>query len=340
MTAVIREKSPDAGIIIVKVFWGRLTTDITSLVRGIDEATARGAAVVNLSLGTANAAHRPLLQEAVQRVSMRRAVIVAATEDTIDWLPGTLEGVIPAALDWTCPRDEYRLITHRGRRAIATSGYPRDIPNVPRDRNLKGISFAVANASGFVARARELLPGGIDPSGIWTALETGLPERGPRMVKTRNHAQVDAVIIGGGPAGATAAALLAEWGRSVVLVRHPTPGDRPGRVAALEHSKTASSSRPARYRRRGGVLSQLRKHFAVGWKTGESGHPRSRLPRFTPSLRSRAPRPRASRKAHRSWKALSIASTSRPRPASNATVRTARMRSTPGSCSIVQVAPA
>ena len=39
-------------------------------------------------------------------------------------------------------------------------------------------------------------------------------------MKTRNHAQVDAVIIGGGPAGATAAALLAEWGRSVVLVHH------------------------------------------------------------------------------------------------------------------------
>ena len=177
VTAVIREKSPDAGIIIVKVFWGRLTTDITSLVRGIDEATARGAAVVNLSLGTANAAHRPLLQEAVQRVSMRRAVIVAATEDTIDWLPGTLEGVIPAALDWTCPRDEYRLITHRGTRAIATSGYPRDIPHVPRDRNLKGISFAVANASGFVARARERQPGD-DLAGIWKALETGLPGAG------------------------------------------------------------------------------------------------------------------------------------------------------------------
>jgi hypothetical protein len=58
VTAVIREKSPDAGIIIVKVFWGRLTTHITTLVRGIDEATARGAAVVNLSLGTVNAAHR------------------------------------------------------------------------------------------------------------------------------------------------------------------------------------------------------------------------------------------------------------------------------------------
>jgi subtilisin family serine protease len=177
VTAAVREKSPDAGIIVVKVFWRTLTTDITSLVRGIDEATARGAAVINLSLGTSNAAHRPLLQEAVHRASVRRAVIVAAIEDMIDWLPGTLDGVIPAALDWSCPRDQYRLITHRGRRAIAASGYPRDIPNVPPDRNLKGISFAVANASGFVARACEMLSGD-DRSGIWKALETGLPDAG------------------------------------------------------------------------------------------------------------------------------------------------------------------
>jgi hypothetical protein len=34
------------------------------------------------------------------------------------------------------------------------SGYPRPIPGVPADRNLHGISFAVANVTGFVARAR------------------------------------------------------------------------------------------------------------------------------------------------------------------------------------------
>jgi len=177
VTAAIREKSPDARIIVVKVFWRTLTTDITSLVRGIDEATARGAAVINLSLGTSNAAHRPLLQEAVHRVSARRAVIVAAIEDAIEWLPGTLDGTIPTALDWSCPRDQYRIVTHRGRRAIVTSGYPRDIPNVPRDRNLKGISFAVANASGFVARACEMRSGD-DSEGIWTALESGLAGAG------------------------------------------------------------------------------------------------------------------------------------------------------------------
>jgi len=38
------------------------------------------------------------------------------------------------------------------------SGYPRSIPGVPQERNLNGVSFAVANMTGFVARARQAHP--------------------------------------------------------------------------------------------------------------------------------------------------------------------------------------
>ena len=41
VTAAIREKAPDASIIAIKVFWNTLSTDVSSLVRGIDEACAR-----------------------------------------------------------------------------------------------------------------------------------------------------------------------------------------------------------------------------------------------------------------------------------------------------------
>ena len=34
---------------------------------------------------------------------------------------------------------------------FAASGYPRPIPGVPREKNLKGISFAVANVTGTLA---------------------------------------------------------------------------------------------------------------------------------------------------------------------------------------------
>jgi hypothetical protein len=38
------------------------------------------------------------------------------------------------------------------------SGYPRPVPGLPQERNLNGISFAVANMTGFVARARQACP--------------------------------------------------------------------------------------------------------------------------------------------------------------------------------------
>jgi subtilisin family serine protease len=162
VTAAIREKAPGAEIFVIKVFWRSLATDTATLVRAIDEASGRGAGVINLSLGTAEAQHRDTLAAAVARAVDRAALIVAAVEDAgLRWWPGSLEHVVPVRIDWDSPRDAYRVVHENGRASIAASGYPRDIPGVPRERNLKGISFAVANASGFVARALEA---GAEPS--------------------------------------------------------------------------------------------------------------------------------------------------------------------------------
>jgi subtilisin family serine protease len=160
VAAAIREKAPAAHLVAIKVFWRTLSTDAVRLVRGIDEACKRGAAIINLSLGTSNTSHRTLLEEVIERAGRQGALVVAAGEDAgVAWLPGVIAGVIPVRLDWQCPRDEYRVVEIDGNRVVSTSGYPRDIPGVPRERNLRGISFAVANATGFVARALESRPG-------------------------------------------------------------------------------------------------------------------------------------------------------------------------------------
>jgi hypothetical protein len=39
--------------------------------------------------------------------------------------------------------------------SFAAAGFPRPIPGVPVERNLSGISFAVANVTGFLARLLE-----------------------------------------------------------------------------------------------------------------------------------------------------------------------------------------
>jgi subtilisin family serine protease len=159
VAAAIREKAPEAEIIAVKVFWRSLATSVGTIGRAIDEAAARGAAIVNLSLGTTDPRHRSELALAVNRARSAGIFIVSAVEDAgTRWLPGDLSDVVGVHLDWTSERDRYRIVSENGRPIIAASGYPRDIPGVPRERNLKGISFAVANATGFVARALEATP--------------------------------------------------------------------------------------------------------------------------------------------------------------------------------------
>jgi hypothetical protein len=171
VAAAIREKAPAVEIIAIKVFWRNLTTSVATLVCAIEEAVARGAMIVNLSLGTTDSRHRGELAGAVARARAAGVLIVSAIEDAgVRWLPGDLSDVIPVQLDWACARDSYRIVSAHGRSIVAASGYPRDIPGVPRERNLKGISFAVANASAFVARTLEAAPGA-NATTVFAALE-------------------------------------------------------------------------------------------------------------------------------------------------------------------------
>ncbi len=186
VAAAIRDLAPDAGILAIKVFWQSLATDIATLVRAVDEAAARGAAVINLSLGTADMRHRPVLEAAVARARARGAIVVAAHDDGgVRWLPGCLDEVIAVRADWSCARDTYSVAAVGDRAMIATSAYPRAIPGVARERNLSGVSFAVANATGFVARALETAPRAA-PQEVLAVLEEAaagsLTPRGARRI--------------------------------------------------------------------------------------------------------------------------------------------------------------
>lgn len=156
VTAAIKEKAPDAELYAVKVFDRMLSTNVATLVHAVDWATRSGMHLVNLSLGTAKQEHEQILREAVERAAARGMLIVAARDDEgVRWLPGSLPGVVPVQLDWDCPRDRYRVVDIDGVTVFRASGLPRGIPGVPPARNLNGISFAVANMTGFVARALE-----------------------------------------------------------------------------------------------------------------------------------------------------------------------------------------
>jgi hypothetical protein len=83
-------------------------------------------------------------------------ILVSARDvDGTPPLPGSQPGVIGVDLDWDYAREAYYSKPTPDGLAVMASGYPRSLPGVPRARNLQGISFAVANATGFVVRACE-----------------------------------------------------------------------------------------------------------------------------------------------------------------------------------------
>ncbi len=141
VTAAVRDLAPNAELYSVKVFDRRLSVTIDAIVQALQWCRDHSMDLINLSLGTANPDHRAVLAEAVSG----NGLIVSAA----GMLPGDLPAVVAVAVDEELPRDRFH---YREGRFFA-SPYPRDIPGVPRDRNLHGVSFAVANMTGLAARA-------------------------------------------------------------------------------------------------------------------------------------------------------------------------------------------
>lgn len=159
VAGAIREKAPDALLYAVKVFDQRLRTNAGTIIRAIEWTIENEMQVVNLSLGTINQSHRERFEQVVARAAERNVALVAAREMNGEAsLPGCLPTVVGVDLDWECPRDAYRCVIEDARATFFASGYPRAIPGAPQERNLNGASFAVANMTGFVARAKQAFP--------------------------------------------------------------------------------------------------------------------------------------------------------------------------------------
>lgn len=134
-----------AELYAVRIFDGRLTATIDTLMRGLEWCISHGIHIVNVSVGTANQEHRPRLEDFVRRASEREMFVVSAA----GLLPGDLSGAIAVDADPACDR-----FVCRFRNGVFwASPYPREIPGVPPDRNLNGVSFAIANCTGLLARA-------------------------------------------------------------------------------------------------------------------------------------------------------------------------------------------
>jgi subtilisin family serine protease len=160
VTAVIREKAPAAEILAIKLFDRELNATGAALVAALRWAIAHRAHFINLSLGTTNPDHEADLARAIDEARSAPSIIVcAAPVEGKRWLPGALEGVVRVQADMSVGRDAYETtVGVDGMTIVKASGYPRPIPGVPPEKNLRGQSFAVANVCGLLAGAWPAVP--------------------------------------------------------------------------------------------------------------------------------------------------------------------------------------
>ena len=156
VAAAIQDLAPGVQVCPLRVFDRALDTSVEALVAAIERAAGLALPLVNLSLGTTDGSCAAILAAAVARAHAAGTILVAAGSDrSVDWLPGTLdlEGVLRVELDWSYPRGAYSVTGEPDAAVFRTCGYPRSIPGVDPERNLKGLSFAVANVTGAAAGA-------------------------------------------------------------------------------------------------------------------------------------------------------------------------------------------
>lgn len=144
----VGERAPAAEYFAVRVFQTTLRTRVENLVHAIEWSLEHQADLINLSLGTQNPSHDEKFAPLIERARAANAFIISAATA----LPGSLDGVVSVSSDPECPRDQYRVHRTGARTEFRASPYARPIPGVPLERNLNGISFAVANMTGIIAR--------------------------------------------------------------------------------------------------------------------------------------------------------------------------------------------
>jgi subtilisin family serine protease len=168
IAALLHQQAPEAQLIAVKVFDRTLATNRDSVIHAIDWCLQNEVDIINLSLGTANPAHRNSFEDAVRRTRANGKAIVSAHDvNGALAFPGCLPGVIAVVPDTTCsdviqvlkpgetyesPKPPELSASRSGRIIFSAPPYPREIPGVPRERNLHGVSFAVAHVTAALAR--------------------------------------------------------------------------------------------------------------------------------------------------------------------------------------------
>jgi len=155
VAAAILDLAPGSILYSVKIFTDRLDCPFEHVLTGLEHAMRWEPDLLNLSLGTALPSYQQALEELL-RAGLDRGVrmVAPASLSGLPSYPGVLAGVDAVIDDPSRARDAPVRQRRGDREYWFASPYPRDLPGLPRARNLSGISLATANVTGSLARQR------------------------------------------------------------------------------------------------------------------------------------------------------------------------------------------
>ena len=159
LAGILRAKAPQVELYAVKVFGDRLQVSFSVLEAALRWGIEQRMHIINLSLGTANAAHRDRCLAIIAEANAADTVLVASSPaGQTNVLPAVLPGVIGVANDDHCGWADYWYVSDDPIPFRAHS-YPRPLPGPAQARNFQGPSFASAHISALLALLIEKNPG-------------------------------------------------------------------------------------------------------------------------------------------------------------------------------------
>lgn len=156
---IIQKKAPDAELYSIRIFDETLSADGHALVAAIQWATEQGVDVINLSLGTTDAAYKEVISEVCQRAVEAGIVLIAAEHnDGVPSYPANLPDVIGVTGGKIYDRYGYYYRPGNTIECVARGDEQRVCWKDGCEIMISGTSYAAPHITGIVALIREAYP--------------------------------------------------------------------------------------------------------------------------------------------------------------------------------------
>ena len=156
---IIHKKAPDAELYSIRIFDETLSTDGHALAAAIQWAAEQRVDVINLSLGTTDAAYKDGIAEACQHAIEAGIILIAAEHnDGVPSYPANLPEVIGVTVGKIYNRYGYYYRPGNTIECVARGDEQRVCWKDRREIMISGTSYAAPHITGIVALIREAYP--------------------------------------------------------------------------------------------------------------------------------------------------------------------------------------